>query len=369
MQNDKNRPETAQIFAYERKENSAVIWRCFSHDTKAVIPSELDGYPVTEIAAYAFSAHMDQKILEKEIESGHIQFYVPEAFREISIKKTEAEEIRQMSGSETLEQMGTVLCGDALEEIVIPASVQRVGRYCFYNCSKLRLLEFWSTLADWGSGVFTGSHKIRQMYVHAVPGQPSSLKQVLDEIYEELYTTYQIEAGAGTERGNRETKDTEIAHLVFPEYYVEGVENTPARILEEHIHGTGMKYRNCFKGKEFDFRQYDSLFPHAIVQEPENVVGKLAVGRLRCPYQLSHEAKEQYLVYVQAHAARIAEWILKEQDMEAFRWLLTAVTKSEELFSEMTELAAKLQNAEAISLLMEASKSGQPKIRKRRMEL
>lgn len=350
MQNNENKPETAQGFAYERKGNSAVIWRCFSHDRNAVIPAEIDGYPVTELAPYAFSAHMDQAAFEKERRLGKIHFYVPE----ILYGQSENES----------HELAPVLCGDVLEELVLPPSIRRVGRYCFYNCSNLRSLTFWSVLEDWGSGVFTGSHKISRMCIHVISGQPSSLKQVLDEIYEVLYTRYILEAPVG------QTAKTEegIASLVFPEYYVEGVENTPARILEEHIHGTGMKYRNCFKGKEFDFRQYDSLFAHAVVQEPEKVVEKLAVGRLRYPYQLLQGAKEQYMSYVQEHAGAIADWMLEEQDMEGFRWLLTVMQKSESVMAHITETAAKLHHAEAASLLMEACRSRETSGEKRKRQ-
>ena len=57
--------EEIQAFAYERKGNSAVIRRCFSRDTKATVPGMIDGLPVTELAPYAFSAHMDQQQLEQ----------------------------------------------------------------------------------------------------------------------------------------------------------------------------------------------------------------------------------------------------------------------------------------------------------------
>lgn len=60
MNGDKPAFEPAQSFAYEIKKDSAVIRRCFSLDTKAEIPKQLDGYPVTEIAPYAFSAHLDE---------------------------------------------------------------------------------------------------------------------------------------------------------------------------------------------------------------------------------------------------------------------------------------------------------------------
>lgn len=65
--------EEIQAFAYERKGNSAVIRRCFSRDTKATVPGMIDGIPVTELAPYAFSAHMDQQQLEQELAAGRLQ--------------------------------------------------------------------------------------------------------------------------------------------------------------------------------------------------------------------------------------------------------------------------------------------------------
>ena len=94
-----------QKFAYEIVKNGAVIWRCFSRTSSAVIPSELEGYPVVAIAPYAFSAHMDEKLLNGKI-------------------YTSEEEL-------------PALCGNQLEEVMIPATVARAGRYCFYNCKNL----------------------------------------------------------------------------------------------------------------------------------------------------------------------------------------------------------------------------------------
>lgn len=52
------------------------------------------------------------------------------------------------------------------------------------------------------------------------------------ELREEQYVNYHSKQGE--------------ARLVFPEFFEEAVENTPARILETHTHGSGMWYRNCF---------------------------------------------------------------------------------------------------------------------------
>ena len=68
--------------------DSAIILRCFSYGESAVIPREIDGYRVTEIAPYAFSAHMDHP---PEEETGQ-----------------------------------DALCGERLEEIVLPDTIEKI---------------------------------------------------------------------------------------------------------------------------------------------------------------------------------------------------------------------------------------------------
>ena len=52
-----------------------------------------------------------------------------------------------------------------------------------------------------------------------------------------------------TMRYCREDGSEERAKLIFPEHYEEAVENTPARIVETHYHGSGGDYRQCFYGQ------------------------------------------------------------------------------------------------------------------------
>ena len=60
------------------------------------------------------------------------------------------------------------------------------------------------------------------------------------------------------------------ARLIFPEYFEDSVENTPARIVCIETHGCGHRYRYCFAGRVFQYRGYDELFPHVQVQEKKN---------------------------------------------------------------------------------------------------
>ena len=190
-----------QSFAYERKGNSAVIRRCFSRDTKAAVPEVLDGLPVTELAPYAFSAHLDPQILEQELTSGKVQIsrsmLVPE----------EDEALTSVQRYQRLQEAQIpALCGEQLEELELPERIVRVGRYCLYNCDHLRRLTFTGHLADWGTGVFTGCHHIREVELSTDASGMSTLKDMLDEVHEALHVRW-CDASQ------------QVAELMYPEFY------------------------------------------------------------------------------------------------------------------------------------------------------
>lgn len=336
---------TAQSFAYEKKGNSAVIWRCFSRDTRAEIPAEIEGLPVNWIAPYAFSAHMDERTLQKGIQDGRILIYVPEALR-------------------LDDSLPPALCGSQVEAVRFPDTVAHVGRYCFYNCDNLQELEYHGALADWGSGSFTGCHKIKKLRVGIPENGITYLKMVLEELREELLVEYIPDRWNALEPSER--TDDGYASLIFPEFYEEGIENTPARILEERMHGTGMHYRYCFYSKVFDFRQYDSLFSYAVTQESVETMAELAMGRLRHPYSLEGMAREQYTDYIKEHAVRTAELLLKRKDTAGIRWLLGVTGQDQKLMDYITERASALHDVESLSYLMEHRRAGERPARRRR---
>ncbi|MCD7717720.1 MAG: leucine-rich repeat domain-containing protein [Lachnospiraceae bacterium] len=333
-------------FAYEKKEDGAVILRCFSRDGIVQIPERIGGLPVRELGAYAFSAHMDAGALEGAL-------YACESTDEGS-------------------SCPDALCGEQLEEIILPQTIRRVGRYCFYNCGNLRRLEFPGSLKDWESGVFTGCHRVKELCVHAYPEAETGLKQVLDELPEELRVEFRCDRNEqmksmesmetdaagdcatdknGSLRANE--KDSFRAVLTFPEFYEEGVENTPARILETHVHGTGIRYRNCFQGKRFDFALYDSLFPYARAQENAQLLTELVLGRLRFPCHLGEQEREHYEVYVRENAYTFGRYFLDQKDPEGLQWFLEQTEESESLLDALSEYAARHGDALSQSRLME----------------
>ena len=108
------------------------------------------------------------------------------------------------------------------EEMEIADGVEEIGNYTFYGCGNLRRLSFTDSLKRIGGGSFTGCSALRELQVLMVKGAKSCITDVVAETFHEVFVVI-------TFRG---TKDS--ARLVFPEYYEEGVENTPARI-RRHI--------------------------------------------------------------------------------------------------------------------------------------
>lgn len=289
-----------------------------SLDGLAVVPEEIAGRPVTSLAPYLFS--MDGALYG----GGHPRaFWRSASGQEISGE--EAEELPKVKGG-------------FLKELRLPPTLRQVGAYGFYNCSSLRRLELHSTVLDWGPGVFTGCGGIKDLVIHVDESQKSCLKEVLAELRQTLTVTYD---GPGK------------AVLIFPEFFEEAVENTPARILVTNTHGCGQKYRNAFVQTQFQFLEYDSLFPHVQVQEPEELAAELALGRLMDPYRLSRGHEGRYLEYLEQHKVCAACQALKKDDSHSLAWLVERLPYTRDQLKTVIETANREGNMAAVSLLMD----------------
>lgn len=352
------------------------ILRCYGECETVVLPACILGKPVTALGDYLFSREMRTE---------------PEGL-------LWAEDAAIRPEGAAIRPQGEILCGSAVAEVVLPDTLKKIGRYAFYNCDGLRVLRLVSTVSDIGAGAFNGCRKITDLYVDVVSGGKSCLKEVLAELNETLTVHYRqmerAEGGALHKTGE--------ARLLFPAFYEEAVENTPARILETHVHGCGHRYRYCFQGTEFEFREYDALFIHARTQEPPSRAAELAIGRLRYPLQLTKEAAERYGAYLMEQIDGTAQYLAGKNDMREWRWFIRefsperaknehaaagclgneglAVRAREEFsdirkpilgktgFDKLIEVTGRLGHTEALSCLMDAAYRAYPPV-KRKFEL
>ena len=337
------------------------ILECRSLDSLAVLPDEINGLPVLELAPYLFSVHGDR---EDDAAAG--TFWWPE---------TEAEERTAEPAGRNRHPDIPALCGGRLEELRLPARLEKVGAYALYNCEKLKKLELYSTTLDWGAGVFAGCYGVEQVTIHVDESRKSCMREVLAELRQTLEVLYLPEKTA-EETGPRQRYDqtdavpppAASARLIFPEFFEEAVENTPARILVTETHGCGQKYRNAFVSTQFQFKEYDSLFPHVQVQEPEKLVARLALGRLMDPYRLEERYAERYREYLREHAAAVAGWAVESGDMPALEWIFIHIPCGGEMIAGLLDIAGACGNGAAVSFLMDRRRAAGA-VKRRRFSL
>ncbi|MEY8338599.1 leucine-rich repeat protein [Lachnospiraceae bacterium 62-35] len=298
---------------YKIENNHVVITGCRSFDHTAWIPETIQGYPVTELAPYAFSAE----------------------------RRTEPEGMWTGSGERDTPPF---LEGMRLRELYLPSAMKKIGSYAFYNCEVWERLHFYGSLRDFGAGAFTGCKKLKFIDVTMEQGIKSGLKDIISELRQELWVNYRLKEGE---------REYLAAKLIFPEFYEEAIENTPARIISCRTHGSGHFYRYSFDGKEIKFRDYDSQFFHMVHFEREELCVRMALNRLCYPYNLAEEHRKQYMAYLKEHNAAAAELALKDRDMEQLKWVLAHVSFTREDLEKAVEAANRCKNPEGLSFLMD----------------
>ena len=100
------------ICVYERLNDNCIrLLHMYGKNPVCVVPDMLDGMRVTELAEYCFSfKSMPEKL------------------------KTE------LGIDDILRPDMTELCDDYIERVILPDGMQKIGRLCFYNCSRLSVL-------------------------------------------------------------------------------------------------------------------------------------------------------------------------------------------------------------------------------------
>ncbi|MBO5460345.1 MAG: leucine-rich repeat domain-containing protein [Ruminococcus sp.] len=287
---------------YRQIKNGIEIVRCYGTDSCVVLPREVEGQPVTRVAAYAFSAR-------KWEEDTDVQEY-------------QCEDTFLFSGEEHL------LAGEDVSEIVFPDSVEAIGNYIFYGCKELKRLEFSDSLKDIGSGAFTGCGKIEKLDVHMNSGDKSCVKEILGDLWQRIDVTFYY--------------GEEIVKLVFPEHYEEAVENTPARILFTQHHGIGNNYRQCFQAREIDYRKYDELFPLALAQDKIEVLIDLVFSRLIYPRGLAEKNRLLYEGYINENLQEIIQNVISGVNKEIDKFTIMQEISRKEMWNrENLDIAVK----------------------------
>ena len=234
------------------------------------------------------------------------------------------------------------VCGNFLEELTLPDSLQVIGSCAFYNCRKLRLLTVGAGNLTMGSDVFLNCFALETLRVQAAPDVPTGLFALVNNITEAVRAEFRP-AGA-TEP---------LAALWYPAYW-EDIEETPAHILLHTFSGQGYHYRQCFLDNKFLPAEYDAIFPQGHDADDAIIMAMLCFDRLRYPWQLSAAAAGHYRAFLASNTGRVLTRLLKAQDTGAIRALIALDVLDKDGFAEASALAAKAENASAAALLADA---------------
>lgn len=284
--------------------------------------------------------------------------------RVISIdKKEEYVKVPEtMEGLPVLELGPYALEGSAIREIELPACLERIGRYAFYNCEKLEHIELPEGMKDIGSGAFTGAHKIKKICLY-VPDENMKLivlMEIISEVVEAVEVILRFSKPLEEIRAESSHTDGREIRLIFPEYYELGVENTPGRNIISEYFGTGLKYRNCFVSRQLQYEEYDKLFELSGSVEKTDVMMELALRRLIYPYKLKDKYKECYLRWISDHAEDILTLLIEEKRLEDIRFVLQHADISNEIRNIAALQCSEQGFAAAVTLFMEHdSKAGE----------
>ncbi len=315
-----------QSFAYENGKDGMRILRCYGISGRVVVPRELEGLPVTELADYAFAE-------SQEAELGHA------------------------SGL-------PCICGAALEELCLPDTIKRLGRYVFYNCTQFHSLSCYSNIAFMGAGGFTGCGNLAYLAMHQKEGV-SCLRELLQElkqaVVEDCY--WEQPQMPGVSKVNLEGQP--FCRLVYPEFYEEAVENTPARIISTQTHGMGIQYRNTFRNTQIVFSEYDKLFETGKYNMDFTTMAEMSVARLSFPYGLSEASRQAYASWLRGHIKGVAEYFLEQGSKESLGWLAESFVGTREELEILVQAANQMEHTEQLSALLDTMHRRFPGKRKR----
>ena len=354
--------DAMDIIDYIDKSTYVILLRVYTESDTIQIPEQIDGKPVRELADHAFADEPSVLYAESEkrraVSSGDCWTFqsagagASAASTHFSGERTERPDTSVNAAVQNSERRSTLppaLCGRRLRAVILPDALAAIGNYAFYGCDNLKTVSFPASIRRIGSGLFNSCPALsvlvfRQAVSAAPPATPALLQEVLRTVNHEVEVRLQDPSGQDAVR------------LLFPEYYEEPKENTPARIIEIIWHGTGYQYRQCFLQRKLQYSQYDSLLPAADAQEMPQTLVRLCLDRLITPAELSRVHLESYVSCLRKQPDALWTFLLADQETDLTDWLRVLERSgyfTEERLDQMIDQASSAGRADASVYLMD----------------
>lgn len=266
----------------KREDQTARLLRIYGETGEAVVPEQIDGAAVTEIADYCFS-----QSLHLPAEEDYLITCIP------------ADE----GQCELHEQAGRYITS-----VELPVTVKKLGRYAFYNCSRLKKLIIGDGITEVGSDCFMNCIRLSELQLEADYKKPGALRQILAQITSDIEVFF-------CRQGQTQ------AVIFYPEYTESYDEIAPAHIFGRKITGEGFRARQSFADEVVMLSSYDGIFAQACIEESERTLCRMAYDRLRYPVDLEMDQREAYEHYLGEHAGVLFLEGMNKQDLTVVSFL------------------------------------------------
>lgn len=310
------------VYIWNRVSDGAKILRVYSDKPQLIIPGDIDGNRVISIGAYCFS-NIDRVCT-------YINDYDT---NKLKIDKSLFE-----------------FCGDYVQGVVLPDSLEYIGNNAFYNCKNMDILSICSNMIKLGSDVFMNCKSFGRLEIRDSVHNPSSLKVFLSRYASDLQVVF------------------DDAVFFYPEYMDSYDEIAPAHIFGRNIIGEGFRARQCFEGDILNIEQYDAVFDKASVEESVWVLNKMAFGRLMYPEGLSEESREKYVGYIRENQKEIAMILADNKELDTLYFMCSNGYADVYALDAAIGVAAEKQWSEGTASLLKWKHEFYKNIKKRRYD-
>ena len=293
-----------------REAEGVTILRAVTCDTRAVLPDELFGLPVTALADRAL-AH--------------------------GVPPREGEEVLILGGAEEGEWDNRNITA-----LTLPRPLLQAGDYAFMNLRRMEILYFYDDLLSPGSASFMNCRAFSRVELtRTSPRQGPALAAIVKALQSELDVTVRRTDGS-TQR------------LIFPEYIENYTENGPAHYFQLKISGGGYAYHGVFRDKALSMSDYDGLWRDYLAAEHDDDSAlRLAFCRLRFPAELSDRARTGYEDYLRKRQADALLLTLRERDTQGLAMVLALQRPDEAALTAALDEARALRDTGAVALLLQ----------------
>ncbi len=266
------------------------ILRMFGDSPEIEVPEYILGRKVTQLGAYCFA------------KTGRVKDY--QICSDFCGGEQAGKEFVALYARGELKE----LCGEYLQKVILPETLESIGDFCFYQCTALSELTVGNRLTEIGGDAFMNCQKLKKIIILGSVGSPSGLKQILRQRFLETKVVF------------RSQGKTE-AVLVYPEYSEIYHEVGPAHIFALAIEGEGFRARQCFSGGVVLLSQYDAVFSQACAAEGEETLCEMALMRLYYPAGLQKQHREAYEGYLKSHVVQAAAWLIRRKKLSLLFFL------------------------------------------------